>query len=210
MSGVSTKVIPPKGVVKVPRLVVSWDNAKFPFDGETLRLRVLDGEPRVMLDDMATTANAVEVDPFGLQAGEADQVGRAIATALAIPTVAKPAAPAPKVDVSGAWDVQVSFMHGARAHRLTLQQQGGTITGSQSSPQFDGPVSGSLDADGVHLEFRTRYEGSTIFYSLDGAVTDGQMKGTVSLGTASDHHQGPINKAQFGTGAFEAVRAGAA
>jgi D-glucosaminate-6-phosphate ammonia-lyase len=210
MPGVSTKVVPPKGVVKVPRLVVSWDNATFPFDGETLRLRVLDGEPRVMLDDMATTANSVEVDPFGLQAGEADQVGRAIAAALMIPAAATAPAPAPKTDISGAWDVQVSFLHGARTHRLTLQQQGGAVTGSQTSQQFDGPVTGSLSADGVHLEFRTRYEGATIFYSLDGNVADGRMKGTVELGTASDHHQGPINKSQFGTGAFQAVRAGAA
>ncbi len=144
MPGVSTKVVPPKGVVKVPRLVVSWDNATFPFDGETLRLRVLDGEPRVMLDDMATTANSVEVDPFGLQAGEADQVGRAIAAALMIPAAATAPAPAPKTDISGAWDVQVSFLHGARTHRLTLQQQGGAVTGSQTSQQFDGPVTGSL------------------------------------------------------------------
>ena len=106
--------------------------------------------------------------------------------------------------------MQVSFLHGARTHRLTLQQQGGAVTGSQTSQQFDGPVTGSLSADGVHLEFRTRYEGATIFYSLDGNVADGRMKGTVELGTASDHHQGPINKSQFGTGAFQAVRAGAA
>jgi L-seryl-tRNA(Ser) seleniumtransferase len=210
MPGVSTTVIPPKDVVKVPRLVVSWDNAKFPFDGETVRLRLLDGEPRVMLDDMATTANSVEVDPFGLQPGEADQVGRAIAAVLAIPAVAKAPTPTPKIDISGAWDVQVSFLHGARSHRLTLQQQGGAITGSQTSQQFEGPVTGSLSADGVRLEFRTRYEGSTIFYSLHGDVADGQMNGTVELGTASDHHQGPINKSQFGTGAFRAVRAGAA
>lgn len=208
MPGVSTKVVPPKGVVKVPRLVVSWDNAKYPLDGEALRLRVLDGEPRVMLDDMATTANSVEVDPFGLQPGEADQVGRAIAAALSAPIVAKAAPVVPKIDISGAWDVQVSFLHGARSHRLTLQQQGGAITGSQSSPQFEGPVTGSLSADGVHLEFRTRFEGATIFYQLDGAVADGRMQGKVELGTASDHHQGPINKGQFGSGQFQAVRAG--
>ena len=34
------------------------------------------------------------------------------------------------------------------------------------------------------------------------------MQGKVELGTASDHHQGPINKGQFGTGQFQAVRAG--
>jgi hypothetical protein len=175
-----------------------------------VRLRVLDGDPRVMLDDMAITANSVEVDPFGLQPGEADQVGRAIAAALAAPVVAHPAPVVPKIDVSGAWDVHVSFLHGERSHRLTLQQQGAAITGSQSSQQFDGPVSGSLDADGIHLTFRTRYEGATIFYQLDGAVADGRIQGSVALGSASDHHQGPINRTQFGGGQFEAVRAGAA
>jgi L-seryl-tRNA(Ser) seleniumtransferase len=210
LPGVSTEVIAPKGVVRVPRLRVRWDAAKYGLDGEALRLRVLEGEPRVMLDDMATKADSVEVDPFGLQPGEADQVGRAIAAALSAPIVAKSAPVVPKIDVSGAWDVQVSFLHGERAHRLTLQQQGGAITGSQSSQQFDGPVTGSLDADGIHLIFRTRYEGATISYRLDGAVADGRMQGSVALGSASDHHQGPINMAQFGTGQFQAVRAAGA
>jgi D-glucosaminate-6-phosphate ammonia-lyase len=210
LAGVTTEVIPPRGVVRVPRLRISWDTAKYGMDGEALRLRVLDGEPRVMLDDMATTANSVEVDPFGLQPGEADQVGRAIASALSAPVVAKPAPVVPKVDVSGAWDVHVSFLHGERSHRLTLQQQGGAISGSQNSQQFDGPVTGNVDADGIHLIFRTRYEGATISYKLDGAVADGRMQGVVALGSASDQHQGPINMAQFGTGRFQAVRAEAA
>ena len=208
LPGVGTEVVPPKGVVRVPRLIVRWDAAKYRLDGEAVRLRLLDGEPRVMLDDMATTANSVEVDPFGLQPDEADQVGRAVAAALSAPVVAKPATAAPQIDLSGAWDVQVSFLHGERAHRLTLRQQDGAITGSQRSPQFEGPVSGSLDADHIRLIFQTRYEGATIFYQLDGAVTGGRMQGRVTLGSASDHHKGPLNMSQFGTGQFQAVRAG--
>lgn len=196
--------------MRVPRLIVRWDAAKYHLDGEAVRLRLLDGEPRVMLDDMATTANSVEVDPFGLQPGEADQVGRAIAIALSAPAAAKAAAAVPKFDVSGAWDVQVSFMHGERSHRLTLRQQDGTITGTQRSPQFEGPVSGSLDTDHIRLIFQTRYEGATIFYQLDGAVTDGRMQGRVTLGSASDHHKGPLNMSQFGAGQFEGMRAGGA
>jgi L-seryl-tRNA(Ser) seleniumtransferase len=208
LPGVSTEVAPPEGVVRVPRLTVRWDAAKYGVDGETLRLRVLDGDPRVMLDDTAISANSVEVDPFGLQPGEADQVGRAIATALTAPAVAKPAPAVPKIDVSGAWDVHVSFLHGDRSHRLTLQQQGGAITGSQTSQQFEGPVTGSLDDGGIHLIFRTRYEGATISYKLEGKVADGRIQGSVALGSVSDHHQGPINMTQFGTGQFQAVRAG--
>jgi len=208
LPGVSTEVIAPKGVVKVPRLRVTWDAAKYGVDGEGLRQRMLDGEPRVMLDDMAVKANSIEIDPFGLQPGEAEQVARAISAALPMPAAAKVKAAAPKLDVSGAWDLRVNFLHGERTHRLQLRQDGGAITGDQTSQMFDSPVTGSLDADGVHLMFRTRYEGATIFYRLDGTVAGNKIEGNVVLGTGSDHHQGPINQAQFGSGQFQAVRAG--
>jgi seryl-tRNA(Sec) selenium transferase len=211
LPGVTTQVITPKGVVKVPRLRVSWDVARYGLDGEGLRLAVLEGEPRVMLDDMSTTANSVDIDPFGLQPGEAAQVGKAIAAALrmARPAVATPAvANAP--DISGEWDVLVSFLHGERKHRLKLQQEGEAITGHQRSEQFDGDVRGKLGPDGVQLIFLARYEGTTISYRLEGAVKNGRIEGSVALGSATDHHQGPINLSQFGIGQFQAVRAGAA
>ncbi len=46
-------MIEPKGVVRVPRLLVRWDAAKYGLDGKGLRLRVLNGDPRMMMDDMA-------------------------------------------------------------------------------------------------------------------------------------------------------------
>jgi len=128
--------------------------------------------------------------------------------ALSMPAVAKAKAATPKLDVSGAWDLRVNFLHGERTHRLQLKQDGGAITGDQTSQMFDSPVTGTLDADGVHLMFRTRYEGATIFYRLDGTVAGNKIEGNVVLGTGSDHHQGPINQAQFGSGQFQAVRAG--
>jgi hypothetical protein len=208
LQGVDTEVIAPTGVVRVPRLRVRWDTARYGLDGEALRLRLLDGEPRVMLDDMAATANSVDIDPFGLQPGQADQVGRALAAALAAPAAHKGEPAAPVVDLSGTWDVRVSFLHGERSHRLTLRQQDGAVTGSQSSQQFEGPVSGRLDADRLHLVFRTRYEGATISYQLSGTITDDRMQGSVALGSVSDHHQGPINRTQFGTGQFQGMRVG--
>ncbi len=154
------------------------------------------------------SVDSIEIDPFGLQPGEAEQVARAISAALSMPAAAKVKAAAPKLDVSGAWDLRVNFLHGERTHRLQLKQDGGAITGDQTSQMFDSPVTGSLDADGLHLMFRSRYEGATIFYRLDGTVAGNKIEGNVVLGTGSDHHQGPINQAQFGSGQFQAVRAG--
>ena len=55
IDGVSGEVIEPSGVDRVPRLKVFWDRWRFPLDGLGLRQAVLDGEPRVMLDDNCAT-----------------------------------------------------------------------------------------------------------------------------------------------------------
>jgi D-glucosaminate-6-phosphate ammonia-lyase len=210
LPGVTATVIAPHGVVRVPRLRVSWRrDGEFAhgLDGEALRMRLLDGEPRVMLDDMATTTNSVEVDPFGLQSGEAAQVGRAIAAALsAAVAVTDVLAVMPNVDLSGTWDVDVSFLRGERKHRMTLRQQDNAITGEQASDQFAGPVTGVIDDTGVRLLYSAWHEGAMIAYQLTGRATDGRIAGEVALGSVSRHHQGPINMAQFGMGRFQAVR----
>ncbi len=210
-AGVRAEVIAPSGVVRVPRLRVRWDASRRgladDFGGEALRQRLLAGEPRIMLDDMATSADSVEIDPFGLQPGEAAQVGRALAEALAAHLEkGQPAQAAPTTDVTGLWEIGVAFQRGERTHRVELRQQDGALTGTQSSVQFEGPVSGRLDGETIRLVFQTRFEGTTIVYRLDGSVADGQMRGTVTLGSLTDHHQGPINLAQFGTAAFTGAR----
>lgn len=206
-AGVTAEVIPPAGVVLVPRLRVSWDTNRLPMDGEALRLRLLAGEPRIMLDDMATTENSVQIDPFGLQSGEAEQVGKALAAAFdaIVPEAARPVAGG-LPDISGKWSVEVRFKRGERLHRITLRQQGGQLSGEQTSDQFAGPVSGTIGPNGVCITMRARYEGSTISYRLDGTVEQDRMGGQVVLGSMTDHHQGPINLAQFGTATWDAVR----
>jgi D-glucosaminate-6-phosphate ammonia-lyase len=204
--GVSTEVIAPNGVVRVPRLRVSWQRDD--LAGEQVRLHLLDVEPRIMLDDTAVKQNSFEIDPFGLQPSEAAQVGMGILAALRSPaTSVEATAPLSKMDLSGPWDVEVSFLTGKRKHSMQLHQSAGTINGSQSSHQFAGPVTGNVDGDRVTLLFSMWNEGTMIAYQLDGAVDDGQIRGDVTLGSATHHHQGPINLGQFGPGRFQATRA---
>lgn len=203
--GVSTEVVEPKGVVRVPVLRVTWDGIA--LDGMALRQRLLEGSPRIMIDDTSATANSVTLDPFQFSPGEAAQVGSAVAATLTAAHNMHPATDAPAAaDVSGTWDVLVQFLHGARKHRLRLQQQGSQLSGSQQSEQFETPVIGKLAGKGVHMEFETRHEGSAIAYRFEGTVTDGKMAGDVFLGSATDHHRGPVNLSQFGKGQWQASR----
>ncbi len=82
LGGISSEVLEPHGVDRVPRLKIIWDRSRFPLDGASLRDRVLDGEPRVMLDDNSATTDSIAVDPFQLQPGEAARVGDAVVAVL--------------------------------------------------------------------------------------------------------------------------------
>ena len=146
--GARSDVIEPAGVVRVPALRVRWDGIA--LDGMGLRGRLLDGTPRIIIDDTAATANSVTIDPFQFQPGEAAEVGKAIAAALAAARSLEPAKePPPLIDLSGEWSLHVQFLHGQRSHRLRLQQQGSRLTGSQESEQFAGEVVGRLTARGM-------------------------------------------------------------
>jgi D-glucosaminate-6-phosphate ammonia-lyase len=206
---VTTEVIEPRGVVRVPFLRVHWDRTRIPLDGMEVRQRLLDGTPRVMVDDNTAQAGVIQIDPFGLEAGEAALVGRAIAAVLTAGRAAATSSPdAPAADVSGEWEVRVSFMHGERFHRLHLRQQGNALAGSQTSHQFEGPVEGTLTARRVCMTFTSHFEGSTIGYRLDGTLVDNGMSGEVSFGSGTPHHSGPVNMTQFGGGTWRAVRVG--
>jgi seryl-tRNA(Sec) selenium transferase len=207
--GVSAEIIEPRDVVLVPRLRIAWNPKTFALTSETVRLRLLDNEPRVMLDDTAMTENAIQIDPFGLQPGEAEQVGRAVVAALNEPAAAPRPPETPATNVSGDWTIDVSFLQGTRSHRIALQQQDDVVAGSQSSHQFEGPVTGTVRGDRVDLVFSAWHEGAMIAFRLNGAVIDGQMHGQVTLGTATAQRRGPINLAQFGTGSFRGVRTAA-
>jgi hypothetical protein len=172
-----------------------------------LRQRLLDGSPRIMTDDTSATANSLSIDPFQFSPGEATQVGMAIADALKAAHNLQPSSePEATIDLSGEWDVRVQFLHGERKHQLRLQQQGSRLSGSQQSQQFESGVIGKLASRNVLMEFETRHEGSAIAYRFEGTVSDGRMQGEVTLGSATDHHRGPVNLSQFGKGSWEASR----
>jgi uncharacterized pyridoxal phosphate-dependent enzyme len=199
------EVIEPQGVARVPNLRVRWDRARHPIDSGGLRQALLEGSPRVMLDDMSATADSVTIDPFGLQPGEAAEVGRAIARALAASPDGREPAPA-AVDVSGTWELTTRFLHGERTHRLTLRQDGGALSGSHSSLHFAGPVSGRVEGDVVRFDCTTRYEGNNVTYRFRGTASNEAMAGTVAFGTSNDHHKGEVNLAQFGEGDWQGRR----
>src|SRR6516162_4369954 len=207
LHGAGGEIIEPSGVDRVPRLRVYWDRWQYPLEGLAVRQRVLEGEPRIMLDDNSTTENSIAIDPFQLQPGEAAQVGDAIAAVLREASRHAPApARPPETEIAGDWELRIDFLQGSRVHRLNLEQRGPELAGQQRSTHFEGPVSGWLNGDQIQLSFTSRYEGSTICYFFDGEIRNGSMSGTATLGAASDQNHGIVNRSQFGPGRWQASR----
>ena len=203
--GVTTKVRAPSGGVKVPRLIISWDRDKIALTGLELRQRLLDGEPRIMLDDMEATDRSVVIDPFNMVKGEAELVGDAMARAIAAKPIVAPA-PAPSAKVTGNWDVQIDFGDGPATHRLELTQSGASVGGRHKTRYFDSDVTGTVAGDHVTISALHRYEGCRLGYRFEGTAADGAISGEVVLGTGGEAHQGPVNLAQYGKTTFTAKR----
>jgi D-glucosaminate-6-phosphate ammonia-lyase len=207
LPGVTAEIRDPSGVDRVPHLVLSWERARYPIDGLLLRQKLLDGEPRIMLDDNSASPNAIAIDPFNLEPGEAALVGDAVAAVLRRLDRAEPAAAPPPVrDLAGTWRIEVEFLHGRRLHDLTLRQDGTLLSGHQHSAQFEGPVEGEIRADEVRFSFDGHYEGARISFRFSGKADDGAMRGEVALGAASFWNQGILNLTQFGPGTWRAHR----
>ena len=155
---------------------ITWDREKYPLDGLGLRQRVLDGEPRVMLDDNSATENSIAVDPFQLQPGEAAQVGDAVVAALlgaSRPERVDRAAPASARDRR-----QVGIERRFPPRRAQPPPQPRTARRRPRRPPAIGRSSTGRSAArsrrrGAFLVLQ-RYEASTISYRFEGAIHDGR------------------------------------
>jgi D-glucosaminate-6-phosphate ammonia-lyase len=203
---VTCMIVAPEGMERVPKLHITWDPVQHPVTSNQLRQALLDGEPRIMLDDIAGTAQSVRIDPVNLQPGEAYEVGRAIAQVLARLRPAGRVVTEPAIDVSGLWEITVDFLRGRRVHRLHLDQDGTALSGRQDSEQFSGGVAGHVSGSTVELTFDGLYEGSTIFYSFAGEAAPSHMGGTVLFGAANGTSRGTLNLRQHGGGTWLASR----
>jgi len=206
--GVEAELLPPgKAHEQVPRLRIAWDRGVVGLDGLGLRDVLLEGRPKIMLDDRGATERSVFILPFNLQPGEATKVGRCIAVALAAaPARPNPAPKPPAADLSGGWTIEIDFAAERGRHRLTLSQDGARLAGEHATRRLVAPVRGSIAGTAVEFASLHPFEGSNLSYAFTGTLAGEEMSGTVLLGTSGDSAPGPLNMREFGSAAWRARR----
>jgi len=203
--GVSAQIREPvTSTAPVPRLEIHWDGSRIGINGLYLRDRLLDGDPRIMLDDRGATETSVFIMPFSLQPGEAEIVGSRIGEELSTTAQTVPSEPLPPARVRGGWDVTIEYIRGASNHRFLLEQIDHELTGVHRTRFLENQLSGRVEGAQISLFSRHRFEGTNLCYRFTGTVDAYAMEGTVELGTSGQSAPGPLNQREFGTGRWQA------
>ena len=205
LQGVTTEVMPAGPSVSVPRLRVIWNAGRPSLTGEGLRLQLLGGTPRVLLHDFWATDRSIVIDPFNLSDRDAELAADAIASALSQSRApaAVPEREAP-VDISGRWDLSISFLHGEARHRLEIRQAGDRVAGTHRARASTGTVEGTVAGNRISLLARHALSPMPLYYSFSGSLEDDLLGGDLRLGATSDEHNGPVLRTQFGPARWRA------
>jgi len=190
VSGVTTEVLQPRGLSnRSPQLAIRWDGKKMGISGDELYKHLYTGDPRIVLasstgDRRNPTNSSVNVMPWQLQPGEAQIVASEIHRALSKPP--KPASKSKTVgtpaNVSGQWDVEMSFVRMAAKHRFVFDQDGASLLGTHVGETTRGDLKGWIEGNGIEFRSAQPLEGAGIHFEFIGRVNGDTMRGEVDLG----------------------------
>jgi L-seryl-tRNA(Ser) seleniumtransferase len=176
-----------------PRVTIRWTAAERGLTGETATALLYDGEPRIAI------AGGGRGRPGSALPGD---TGIAITTSMLAPgderiiadrvheilsathTLAVPTAPrTPVTDLTGQWEVEITYTATRSTHRLHLQQEGSTLQGMHQGDFVSRDVTGSIDGSDVSLVSRiTERTGDSLNYRFSGTVSGETLSGTLDMG----------------------------
>jgi D-glucosaminate-6-phosphate ammonia-lyase len=192
--GVSREIHQPEDLSNhAPVLQLSWDAQQVGITGTEVEALLLNGTPRIvvagssgtrrdLLAPNAARPSTLRIMPYMMQPGDYKIAAEAIHRILASP----PKFPLPEIappgaDVAGTWSVDLKFLSGAARHEVTLQQDGGKLTGTHKGETIAGNVTGSVEGKTVAFRSSQRIEGTSLSFAFTGVAEGDTIRGTVQL-----------------------------
>ena len=186
-----------------PSVSVNWDPKALNITGQEVSHILDTTEPRIMIGgggggggrgrrgggaaEAGPVTTGVSVTAFNLGPGEEKIVADRLYTVLTAKRPPLPATEPPKpavADLSGEWDVEITFAAGKGTHRLTIQQQGNQVQGTHKGDFLERPLTGSVNGDliTVRSSVPERTIGNALSYTFTGTIASGAMSGDLSMG----------------------------
>ena len=194
IDGIETAVHEPTGLSNhSPSLVVSWDPAKLHVIGEEIAEELARTKPRIALGGGSFRGNrsepdngktSISVTAWMMQPGDDKVVADRIYEVLSRKRSPRPDPPAPAMNLSGRWDVNVEFFSSKSQHVLFLQQDGASVNGSHKADFSVRDVQGIIEGNQIKLRSNTteRGSGDSVPFVFAGTGTGDAFSGTLYMG----------------------------
>ena len=182
--GVSTRMLIPKEKSYYPTLHIEWDPNKIGLENWELGKRLLDGKPRIMTHAEGEGHSFV-LRPAAMYPGEYQIVAERLYEEFrnAPGPKPKPARKPALTNLTGRWEIDITFLASSTTWRLYVDHNGSELGGVYSSPVVpEGTLTGRIDGDQVEIRSHGRHQGMAFNYVFTGTVRGNRMEGTVALG----------------------------
>jgi len=193
VAGVTTSIVQPNGLSnKTPSLRITWDRERLGVGGDVVARTLLETEPRIALAgggggrgaNASATMTGVSVTPYMMAPGDERVVADRLHAVLSKPPARTATEPAPPVtDLSGQWDVQITYAASTSTHALHLRQRGHEIDGAHKGDFVTRDLAGTIDGSTVRIRSGFSEEhGDALSFTFTGTVTGEEMAGALDMG----------------------------
>jgi len=185
IKGIETEITMPKGLSNhSPVLHIKWDPDELHITGEELAEEVARNKPRLAIGGRTRDKlTSITICPSQMQPGNAELVADRVHGLLSQKRSPhteqlKPA----NVDLSGHWDIEVSFQSGKSEHKLFIEQDGNWIQGKHQTDFELLNLVGVVEGDDIKMRSDYRIPGNSLVYLFSGKLENDKLKGGIFLG----------------------------
>lgn len=199
--GVTTRIEQPQGLSnRTPTLRVEWNEKHVPLTGDEMVTLLWEGEPRIAVSGAGSflpfppdLSPNISITPYQLEAGEERVIADRLHALLSKPPHRPRPTEAPALDVSGQWDVSMTFVRGDTTCSFALEQDGPTVRGTHYGRFATRDLSGTLHGKALTVRSSYTQNGVRLNFTFNGIVNGDAIEGDVILG-------------EYGTATWKAVR----
>lgn len=202
VDSVKTSVRNPTGLSNnSPALVISWDPAKLHITGEEVAEELGRNKPRIALA-FGTRRNAasepgltsINITAGQMQPGEDKIVADRIYGVLTASRSPKPdSMKAPAANITGRWDVEVSFYSSQSHYSWSLEQDGNWLQGVHTGTFSTQNILGTIEGSQVKLRNHDNPAGDNLSFTFTGELNGDTLSGSIYM-------------VEYGTAKFTATR----
>lgn len=183
--GVTAKIVMPDAPSYYPVLHIDWDTSRIGYTNAEFGRRMLAGKPRVMTH-AEDEGHGFPLRSAAMYPGEHKIVAERLYEEFrnAPPPKPKPAVQPPMANLTGRWEINISFVASSTQWHIYLDNDGNQLGGVYRSPVVpEGTLKGHVSGDRVEIRSHGRHEGMAINYVFTGALQSrDRMEGEVALG----------------------------